>query len=340
MTGLLYLGIDGGNRKTLAVVADARGKIVGHGRSGNGDIYGAESPADAVDAVLASVTMALTAAGVTAADLRAGAFRLAGVDWPEDEKFWVDQLTRRLPNLARFSVANDGFATIRCGEPSGVGIAIVVGTGPAIAGRGPSGREWSIGFWPQEPLGATGLGDAALKAVFRSAAGLQPPTILTERLLAFFGQDDVEGLLHFFTARDRSPDAHRQRAMVAPEVTSAAGEGDAVARQIVTRQADRLADYGWVAARRVGFDAEADVVPVVLAGSVLGEETSLLATALQAALRDRLPKARAQVARLTPVAGAVIDALAESGIDITSQVVDELRRSTQFLNDARASTLD
>lgn len=318
MTGL-YLGVDAGNSKTDALLCDSGGRVVGRGRSGNGDIYGAASPADAVEAVLTAVGDALRDASSTVADVAGAAFRLAGVDWPEDEKFWATQIADHLPDLTRFSVANDGFAPIRCGEPSGIGVAIVAGTGPAVAGRGPSGKEWSINFWVQEALGASGLGHDGLRAVFHAAIGLGPQTAMTDRMAAHFGLDDVENLLHRLTARDQPVVS---RATVAPIVTRIAADGDPVAQGIVRQQAERLADYGRVVAERVGFAVAVDPVPVVLAGSVLAGQPSVMADALVTSLARRLPAARPRVVTLPPVAGATLDALAEAGVPVPALIMD------------------
>lgn len=318
----LFLGVDAGNSKTVALLADAEGKVYGEGRSGNGDIYGADSPALAVDAVVAAVTAAMTSGGVTTADVAGAAFRLAGVDWPEDETFWQDQVAARLPGLRRCSFANDGYAAIRCGEPSGVGVAIVAGTGPAIAGRGPGGRRWSTGFWVGSSLGANDLGSEAVRAVLDSAMGLGPPTALTERLLAFFGHGDVESMLHHLTRRD-GPSRDRQQAAAAPEVTTAAAEGDAVAGGIVARLARGSVDHAWAVARRVGYDTGTDAVPVVLAGSVLAGG-GCATDAVVRMLPERIPNARPRLAVLPPVAGALLDAVAESGAEITPGVTARL----------------
>src|SRR6185312_10190313 len=57
--GTLLLGIDAGNSKTVAVVADASGEVRGYGRAGNGDIYGALSETHAVAEVVAAIERAL-----------------------------------------------------------------------------------------------------------------------------------------------------------------------------------------------------------------------------------------------------------------------------------------
>ncbi|SDR92877.1 BadF/BadG/BcrA/BcrD ATPase family protein [Actinopolymorpha singaporensis] len=349
----LHLGVDAGNSKTVALLCDEDGRVVGYGRSGNGDIYGAESSSAAVDAVVAAVKEALTAAGAREADVRASAFRLAGVDWPEDHAYWMDALARRLPGLHAPSVLNDGFAAIRCGGPAGAepaageagrrdygaGVAVIAGTGSAVAGRGPTGTEWSMSFWIQDAHGASGLVGSALRAVYRAELDLGPATTLTARLLAFFGATDVEALLHSFTGRETGHGWARQAA-AAREVVAAAGDGDEVAATLVRDQGRHLADYARVTARRVGFAVDAVPVdggsggngadggagvPVVLAGPVLCAPGSPVTAALLDALSRVFPAARPRLATVPPVSGAVLDALADAGVDLGPAVYERLR---------------
>ncbi|MFD2078025.1 BadF-type ATPase [Actinopolymorpha cephalotaxi] len=347
----LHLGVDAGNSKTVALLCDEDGRVVGYARSGNGDIYGAESAAAAVDAVVAAVKDALTTAGAREGDVRASAFRLAGVDWPEDHAYWMDALARRLPALRTPSVLNDGFAAIRCGGPGGAGVAgdavgaigagvaVIGGTGSAVAGRGPTGTEWSMSFWIQDAHGASGLVGSALRAVYRAELDLGPATALTARLLAFFGATDVEALLHSFTGRETGHGWARQAA-AAREVVAAAVEGDEVAAALVLDQGRHLADYARVTARRVGFAVDAvpadgvddadgvdagPGVPVVLAGPVLCAAGSPVTAALLDALPRVFPAARPRLATLPPVSGAVLDALADAGVGLVPAVYERLR---------------
>jgi N-acetylglucosamine kinase-like BadF-type ATPase len=327
----LYLGVDAGNSKTLALVCDAGGRVVGSGRSGNGDIYGATSEQAAVDAVVSAVNQALTSAGTGVESVCTAAFRLAGIDWPEDHAYWLDALDHSLPSLGelarrgRCSISNDGFAAIRCGEPSGVGVAVVSGTGAAVAGRGPGGDEWSMSFWIQdEAHGAGALVGQALRAVYRAELGLGPQTELTKRLLDFFEYADAERMLHESTRRHQTTPA-RPGHTAAREVFKAAVDGDEVAQAILRTQGEHLAGYARITAQRVGFQVDADEVPVVLAGSLLSAEESPMAAALQAALLRRFPGGRARLATLPPVAGATLDALAEAGVAITDGLVETLR---------------
>lgn len=311
-----YLGVDAGNSKTVALVCDDSGQICGSGRSGNGDIYGAASPAAAIDAVVDAIAQT----GIHG--FSGAAFRLAGIDWPEDHDLWESVVKTRIPVAGRISIANDGFAAIRCGEPSGIGVAVVCGTGPAVAARGPDGQEWSASFWIQDSLGANSLGGEAMRAVYRAHLGIGPSTALSQELPAFYEATDVEEMLHRFTRRDDRPH-WTAPARASRIVCRLATEGDAVAAGLVHSQAVAFADYATVAAGKVGFDAAAEV-PVVLAGSVLAAPDSPMAAQLVSALPDRFLN---RPAMLPPVAGAALDALAEAGRTVGPAVIDTLMRT-------------
>jgi N-acetylglucosamine kinase-like BadF-type ATPase len=322
----MHLAVDAGNSKTAALVCHSDGRVAGTGRSGCGDIYGVARAADAVAAVLDAVSQAMAASGARPGMLKTSAFRLAGVDWPEDLAFWQHALARELPQLDHVSVRNDGFAPIRCCELSGIAVAIVVGTGHAIAGRGPGGTEWALSFWANDRLGAGGLGDEALRAACRHDLGLGEPTTLTSALLGAYGQHTIEGVLHLFTRRDgRHP--WQDKGRVARHVLSAAQAGDPVARDIIDRHASQLAEYARAAAAKAGFSPARDTVPVILAGSVLTAGQSPLRDALVRELARQMPLSRPAVSALPPVAGAALDAIAEAGIPLTDETAAALRDS-------------
>src|SRR5438874_1534926 len=84
------LGLDAGNTKTVALLARLDGTIIGSGRGGCGDIYGAGSPEAAMAQVDAALAGALAAArarsglGLDVSSLSAACCSMAGADWPED----------------------------------------------------------------------------------------------------------------------------------------------------------------------------------------------------------------------------------------------------------------
>ncbi len=315
----LVLGVDAGNSKTVAVVADTDGRVLGFGRSGNGDIYGAVSEQAAVSAVVAAAEAAMTAAYGAADHTRLGhaAFCLAGLDWVSDHEFWEAQLDRHWPGLSR-TLHNDGFALLRAGEPTGLGVALSVGTGGAVVARGPE-REWTASFWLTDPLGGGELGKAAFAAVIRADLGIEPATCLTSMLLAHLGYDDVAAMLEDGTRRGGRPPTY---AALARDVLDAARRGDAVAQRIVAGQGRSLARYARAACARVGLTGGATTV--VLGGSVLSSENPALRDATVAALADELPDAHAVLSPRSPVVGAVAEAIAEIRGSVPPEVATRL----------------
>jgi N-acetylglucosamine kinase-like BadF-type ATPase len=316
----IYLGIDAGNSKTVALACLASGKVVGAARSGMGDIYGVADEAQAVSAVLGAADTALADAGATRSDVASAAFRLAGIDWPEDGQFWDAALSLEWPGLSR-SVLNDGYAAIRCGELSGVGVAVNAGTAAAIAARGPDGATWDMGWWGQHAMGAIGLVSESFKAVYLAHLGAAPPTALGPALLRFYGVADLAELNRSFTRRGHQAGT-ADKARAARVVTETAKRGDPVAAGIVSEQGRRLACYAEIAARHAGLDAAAGPIPVVMSGSVLADRDSPVTAALADHLPRLLPRAEPRHATLPPVAGAALDALAEGGVAVGPAVAD------------------
>src|ERR671924_198082 len=98
----VVLGVDGGNTKTIALVASLDGTILGAGRGGCGDIYNAGAGTDGQDSAAAAVAnieyavqSALQAGQVKASDLAIGVFSMAGADWPEDFVYLQTEMEAR-----------------------------------------------------------------------------------------------------------------------------------------------------------------------------------------------------------------------------------------------------
>src|SRR5260221_657893 len=118
------LGLDAGNTKTVALLARLDGVIVGAGRAGCGDIYGAGSPEAALVQIDAALAGALKQAGdgLDLTRLAAACGSMAGADWPEDIELIRCELAARGPTRNP-SVYNDALGTLRAGTPARIGTA-------------------------------------------------------------------------------------------------------------------------------------------------------------------------------------------------------------------------
>jgi N-acetylglucosamine kinase-like BadF-type ATPase len=317
----LLLGVDGGNTKTIAIVATRDGRVIGSGRSlGTADIHATTFDV-AMGRIAGAVDVALRAAGVRhdgtkSPAIATAAFSLAGADWPED----VDELRARLSGTWPAQVVvNDAIGALRATIPHGPGVVVVCGTGAATGARGPEGRTWHTSFW-QEPQGARELGEKTLRAIARADLGIDSPTRLTELVLAALDAPDVETVLHRRTRR--GPHRWTEPAILAPLLLDAAEDGDATAMAIVRAHGEALGIYALAAARRVG--ATTAELAVALAGGVFRHPGALHRQAMLAAVRRGAPLAHEVRRDLEPVAGALLLAFDAAAIDVDGDVAARL----------------
>ncbi|MBC8160811.1 MAG: hypothetical protein H7Z42_06280 [Roseiflexaceae bacterium] len=291
------LGVDAGNTKTIALVADRAGRIRGAGRGGCGDIY--RSPAAAFAEIERAVGDALATAGLRADQLEVGAFSMAGADWPEDFALIHEHLRER--GLGRQQiVVNDALGALRAGAPNGPAVAVVCGTGIATGARAGDGQTWHSSFW-QEVNGAEYLGREVLRVVVRAELGIDPPTTLTQRTLDVCGLPSVEALVYQQSARNASGLHYVKH--LARVLLDEALAGDSLARALVIQNGQALGDYALAAARKVGILTEP--FALVFAGGVLRHPCPLLADTITACVQAHAPGAIPMQSRFEPAVGAV-----------------------------------
>jgi len=313
------VGVDGGTTKTIALVADAQGNILGAGRGGNSNWTGPDVEIP-MAVVVETVQQALAQAGIAGQEVELGVFCLAGADWPEDH-------TRREAFLSRAGIArrvivkNDAFAGLRAGTQRPYGVVIVAGTGTNTAVITPDGREWAFGYYATYG-GGTDIGWEAFEACLREDDGRGPKTALTPMVLQKLGFPTVEAMLRAQVAGQLS---RRQLGALCPLVFEAAYAGDQVAAEILVRQGLALAEYVTAIVRRFGL-AELEF-EVVLSGSVFKGRGPLLVDTITQAVHRVAPRARIVRAELEPALGAVLLAYDALGLRVLPQVYDNLRRT-------------
>jgi N-acetylglucosamine kinase-like BadF-type ATPase len=320
------LGVDGGNTKTIAVVAALDGTILGAGRGGCGDIYNAapgtewpEPAAAAVANIEYAVVSALQAAHVDASDLVTGVFSMAGADWPEDFDYLQTAMQARGFGRAIF-VQNDALGVLHAGAADDIGVSVVCGTGAATGARGPDGRTWHSSRWQDQTQGGEHLSRKTLDAVYRSQLGIEPPTTLTQRVLDFFHLDTVEEVLHHFTGRIKREPASADG--LTPLLLDEAQSGDSVALSVVREHGEALGNYAVAAARYVGL--EGMPFTLVLAGGVFRHPSSLLAETIIERVRITSPAVRPTRSRFEPIIGVLFSALSAADVAIDGALLANL----------------
>ncbi|WP_298179741.1 BadF/BadG/BcrA/BcrD ATPase family protein [Saccharomonospora sp.] len=278
----LAIGVDAGGTSTRAWVVDPEGRVRGSGSAGgaNPNSYPPESAAGAmVEAIGAAM------AGLDPDDVRAWVIGMAGRSKLTDpdvaavfERAWTRLGFVHAPRPRLVSDAEAAFVSATA-EPDGT--VLVAGTG-SIAGRirdrsmisTVGGYGWLLGdegsgFW---------LGRQAVRTALDVLNGVHPPSTLADAMLDTAGIDPAapDAAYRLLTAVNAEPPVRLAR--YAPLVSAAHSEGDPAAMSIVERAAELLTETA-LAARDVG-----ERTPVVLAGSVLGEN-SPVGIAVRAAIR-------------------------------------------------------
>jgi N-acetylglucosamine kinase-like BadF-type ATPase len=304
MTALL-LGVDGGSTKTVALIADSTGTVLGAGRNGSSDIHAAPDPSGPLDRIASAVREAATAGGVDPSAIDAAAFSLCGADWPEDVAVYQGGLVERLGLKETPAVYNDAIGALRAGTPGGVGVSLVLGTGGAIGARAADGTTWFSGMRLEES-GAGEFGHRAYALMLRGEYGAGPVPEFQPQALALFEVDSVEDLVHAITARGGP--GGRGIARLAPILLDAGHRGDPQAKQIIQEHAELLAGYVRTASRRVGHPPAG--VTLVVTGGVIRHHCTDLVDALARAL----PAFEMVRASIEPVYGALLLAADGAGI--------------------------
>jgi N-acetylglucosamine kinase len=234
----LFLGVDGGQSGTTAVIGDETGRILGTGQAGPCNHAAAgEGRAKLERAITGSVGAACRQAGLLPAAVRfeAACFGMSG--GPDDKR----EILAATLRAERLVVTDDAVIALAGATATGQGIITIAGTGSIAFGRNPSGRTARAGGWGYifgDEGGGFDIARRALRAALRLEEGWGPPTVLREMLLAATASENANQMLHRFYT-DEWP---RSRvATLAPLVDLAATQSDAVALGILRAAAMQLA---------------------------------------------------------------------------------------------------
>jgi N-acetylglucosamine kinase-like BadF-type ATPase len=318
-----FLGVDAGNTKTIALVAKQDGTIIGSGRGGCGDIYGASTPEAAIEQIERAVENALKQAGVSASEISSGGFSLAGADWRSDFEYLQGEMSKRGYGK-EIRIYNDAIGALRAGSPDGTGVVIACGTGTAIGARSASGKIWHGSFW-QEPLCGEEMGSRALRAIYRAELGVDPPTGLTAAVLKHFDEPSAEQMLYRFTAQGMTHPTSAEVAKLSRVVLDEAANGDTAALKIAKELGRELANYALAAARQVGLDGAP--FTLVLNGGVFRHDSTTLLDAVLEQLRASGTDVNVVSSELEPAAGALLLAFEAGKIPVDATLLAKLEAS-------------
>lgn len=300
---MFVLGLDAGGTKTICLMADGDGRIVGEARGPGANLQVAGELG--VEKVLHQVMDAAMDDRPAPSAICLG---IAGVDRPEDAAA-VRGIMRRIGYRARTLVVNDALVALVAGAGDGPGVVLVAGTGSIAYGRNARNEAARAGGWGYV-IGDEGsgywIGRHALGSIVRQSDGRGPATRLTPLVLHELGVTHPGELIHevYYEGLQR----HRIAAL-AQLVQQAHDEGDAIAAEILSRAASHLIDAANSVVARLGMRGEA--FPTVLAGGIF-RVVPWLREEVTRRLSEVAPRSRVEPLAVEPAVGAVHLALAEA----------------------------
>jgi N-acetylglucosamine kinase-like BadF-type ATPase len=298
MTSNYFLGVDGGQTSTTAIIGDDTGRVLGTGRGGP------VGPADFINAVTTSLGAACSEAGLDAGSVRFASACLGFSGGAADKKAILGQILAS----DRMIVTDDAVIALTgalAGEP---GIVVIAGTGSIAFGRNAQGQTARAGGWGYlfgDEGGGFWIVREAMRAALRWEEGWGPPTALRAMFLDATGARNMNDLIH------RCYTAEFPRARIAGlslRVNYVVENGDPVAREILGEGAREVARLGHAIRRQLFEPTES--VRCAYVGGVFHSRTLL------SRFRDEVERQPALIAAPPihdPALGALLEAYREVG---------------------------
>jgi N-acetylglucosamine kinase-like BadF-type ATPase len=305
----LFLGVDGGQSGTTALVGNENGRVIGIGRGGPcNHVSGPEGREKFMRVVGQVIRDALGERD--RAHFESACCGFSG--GPADK----DALMRELVSSEKYSITHDGLIALVGATGGAPGVVTIAGTGSFAFGRSAEGRTARAGGWGYvfgDEGGGFDIARQALRAALRSEEGWGPATALRDALLNATGAKDANDVLHLFY----TPEFPRDRvARLAKLVDEIAQSGDSVARDILNGAAQSLATIA--SAVRQQLITKDQPVCVSYIGGAFRSEMLLARFRMLMELDDGN---RVAAPMYSPAAGALLEAYRIAGV--TCEIVGD-----------------
>ncbi len=302
-----FLGVDGGQSSTTALIANAEGMVLGKGVGGPCNHASAEEGRRKfLSAVGDCLRQACLQAGLPPATAAFAGVCFGMSGGAEDKSGYIHQLIRS----EEYKLTHDGEIALTGATAGAPGIIIIAGTGSFAFGKNARQQAARLGGWGYiygDEGGAFDLTRRALRAALRYEEGWGPKTSLRDLLLEATKTRTANDLLHRFYA-----DVPRSTvATYAPLVTEAAHAGDPVANQILDDASTELSRY--VNGVYSQLFEPPEPVRVSYIGGVFQSE--LIRTRFARRIHERIGQ-EATAPIYPPVVGALLEAFGTKGVSV------------------------
>ncbi len=316
----IYLGVDGGQSHTEAVVADESGCILGFGLGGasnHAEIPGGRERLK--NAVIDSVGEAISVSPclrVTDSHFVSAHFGMTGgADYKEE-------IIAEIINAEILTVGHDAPTALASGTSGKCGIVVISGTGSAIYGENKSGekaRAGGLGYLFSDEGSGFWLATQTIRLAIKEQDGVIENAGLERLVLDYFKVAKIRDLTTPFYNGKVSRDEIAAFARIVHDV---AMNGNEVLREQINFGANCLVENVASVANRLQFVDKFDVVGV--GGMFQGE---LMQKYFVESLAEKVPQASFVQPRFKPAIGALLLAYRNAKIELSEQLLLNLENS-------------
>lgn len=319
----LFLGVDGGQSHTEAVVADGFGRLLGRGLGGPSNH--ADQPGGRerlLSAIENSVGKALSDAGL--ASLYEVVFTSAhfGMTGGSDYK---EEIIGKVVQSNILTVGHDAPAALAAAISGEPGIVVISGTGSVIYGEneaGESARAGGLGFLFSDDGSGFWLAAQVIRLAIKEQDGIIGNVGLLRLVLDHFGSESIRRITTDFYNGKISRDEIAAFARPAHDMAVA---GNRIILEQIQDGAGALVAGVRAVAKQLSFAGNFDVSVV---GGMFGGE--LMRSAFQEKLSSEVTSARFCLPRFKPAIGSLLIAYRHSGMQISKELLTNLEDSNSI----------
>lgn len=315
------IGVDGGGSKTIALLADRRGKILGSANAGPSSYHilgpegAAANIADAISPLLVS-----TATNRKPVQVVVG---VAGARRTQDRQRLTQVLMQKLQQTAEVYITTDAHIALVGAVGGNYGVAINAGTGAIAVGLNMNGQFARADGWGYV-LGDEGsgywIGMEATKATLRAYDGRGEHTVLEKMVIEHYGIERLSDLVEE-TRQHRLPPSKVSK--LVPRVFQAAEMEDEVAINILAEAGRRLGRSVRSVIQQLKMENEEFGLALV-GGVFQNANLDLLMQGLEGAIAQVAPRCQMLSPRFPPEIGAVLLGLSQCQGEVPDEVLENL----------------
>eukprot|EP01091_Cochliopodium_minus_P002040 TRINITY_DN11958_c0_g1_i1.p1 TRINITY_DN11958_c0_g1~~TRINITY_DN11958_c0_g1_i1.p1 ORF type:complete len:322 (+),score=75.17 TRINITY_DN11958_c0_g1_i1:16-981(+) len=315
----LYIGIDGGGTSTNGTIINKNGIVLGEEStsSSNWNSVGEEKARKTLEEC---ITKTLNIANKKKSDTKAICLSLAGVDRPNEiikVKSWMEEY---FENKIKIYIFNDAIAALASGTKGILeGIVLISGTGTIAYGVKGSKKTRTSGFGPLFDIGSGYyIGSRILRAVAFASDGRGPKTSLLPALLDHLKFKDTSELIPWaYKSLEWS-----RIASVSFLCQQEALKGDIISKKIIEKVSKYLAESVYPVKERLEFDEN---FTIVLAGSILTHEGSLIGSKVKDILKEKFTKAHITFPIVHPSLAAAMLAKNQTELEEVEKIGEHIK---------------